>query len=245
MASFNILFLATTLLAISLLYWLPRRLLRQAERTDGAPKPGIVRASAATDVLAAGFLISVSLLSHGRAFQAGQLWRHDFWSALLIGALAGFFLHVVGGGSPLPLASLRATRMTNGVASRSGPGLPTALLFLSGEAAAIYVWFGVGLATFIHLAPRLFSLALVALGFGLRRAASGQDHPLLGAIDGLLLAVLYLATGSLLAVIVGHVVGDVLAYVSAAAEAEETEPPAEVTRLGSYAPANVRGAPDA
>jgi hypothetical protein len=54
------------------------------------------------------------------------------------------------------------------------------------------------------------------------RAASARDHPLLAAIDGLLLGLLYLLTGSLLAVLVAQLVADLWAYVSAANQAEET-----------------------
>jgi hypothetical protein len=244
MTSAGVVFAALALVVASLLYWLPRRILRQPERRDGAPRPALVRSIAAIDVGSAALLLTAGFLSHGRLVQTGPLWRHDVWSALLIGVLAGFFLHVVGGGSPLPVASLRAPRLSGDFGPLPGPGFPTAALFFAGEAASTYVWFGVGLATFIHVAPRLFVLALIALGFGFRRAASGQDHPLLGAIDGLLLAVLYQASGSLLAVVVAHLVGDVLAYVSAASDAEETEAPGEVSGLGDYLPANARRVTD-
>jgi hypothetical protein len=215
---------ALTLVGTSLLYWLPWRLLRRPERRDGAPRPAVVRISAVIDIISALALLAAAYLSHGRLVETGQLWRHDIWSTLLFGVLAGFLLHVVGGGSPLPVASLRAPRRDPGSAALAGPGFSTALLFVAGESAGIFVWFGAGLPTLIHAAPRLLCLALVALGFGSRRAAGRQDHALLGAIDGLLLALLYLATRSLLAVVVAHLLGDVLAYVSAANEAEEADP---------------------
>jgi hypothetical protein len=241
MTSPPVVYAALALALISSLYWLPRRLVRKPERQDGVPTPLVVRVTAGIDVLGALVVSSVSYLSHGRLLEPGQLWRHDVWSALLIGVLAGFLLHVVGGGSPLPVASLRSSRRTTG-AALPGPGFLTALLFVAGESAAVFIWFGVGLGTFIHTAPRLLSLALVALGFGFRRAACGQDHPLLGAIDGLMLALLYLATGSIVAVVVAHLAGDLLAYVSAANEEEEEDPSWESS---SWEPSVSRGAPEA
>jgi hypothetical protein len=68
--------------------------------------------------------------------------------------------------------------------------------------------------------PRLIALPLSAGGYGLSRAAAGQDHPLTGAIDGLLLGLLYLFSGSFIAVLLAQLVVDVLAYVSAANLAE-------------------------
>ena len=223
MTGVSFLFTMAVLCGISLLYWLPRRLIRQAERRDGAPSLGLVRLTAAIDVAFAAVVLGAALYSRGSFPWMGRLWRHDVWSALLIGALAGSFLHVVGGGSPLPLASLRSPGGHENRSHRRPAGLATVLFYVAGEASAVLIWFGAALGTFIHVVPRLVALAIVAAGYGSRRAASGQDHPLLGGIDGLLLALLSLVTGSLLAALVAHLVSDVLAYVSAASQAEEAD----------------------
>jgi len=97
------------------------------------------------------------------------------------------------------------------------------LLFVFGEVAATFVWFGVVLGVCLAVLPRVVALAVVATGFGLRRAAAGQDHPLLGGLDGLLLGLLAVLSGSLLAVLVARGASDLLAYVRVAGELEDAD----------------------
>ncbi len=215
------------LLAASGFPWVVRLLVRVRERSDGAPSLALVRWTAGANVIGAALLIVMGLRWMGAAAGGpgvvlAHLWRHDPWSAILFGALAGLFLHFVGGGSPLPVASLRAGRATSARAAR-GADPASVALFVFGELASIVLWFGAALPTLLHASSRLVALPLVALGYGLGRAAAGQDHPLTGAIDGLLLGLAYLFTGSLLAVEIAHFVVDLLAYVSAASSAEEAE----------------------
>jgi hypothetical protein len=208
------------LLASAASLWVARGAIRGRERPDGAPALVLVRAVEAAQLAFAAILLITGVLSGGRLATLGHLWRHDLWAALLLGGLAGLFLHVIGGGSPLPIASLRAARQTLRLRSADAdPG--TVLLFVIGEVAAVVIWFGVGLPTLLPVLPRLLALPLVALGYGVGRAAAGQDHFLLGTIDGLLLGLLYLVTGSLVAVVLAHLLVDILAYVSAATQAEE------------------------
>jgi hypothetical protein len=221
MATSGIILVSGLLLVAAALPWLGRLLVRTTERRDGAPTLALVRVGALAQIVSAIVLVGVSLVSGGRLAVLGHIWRHDVWSALLFGVLAGLFLHFAGGGSPLPIASLRAVRSPR--AQEAGAGPATAALFVLGEMGGIMAWFGVGLPSLLRALPRLPSLLLVAAGYGLGRAAAAQDHPLLGAIDGLLLGLLYLLTGSLLAVLVAHLVADLWAYVSAASHAEEME----------------------
>jgi membrane protease YdiL (CAAX protease family) len=214
--------------------WLVRRSLRSAERPDGSPSASLLRASESLNIAFALALLALGLGGQGRLVSLAHLWRHDLWSALLIGALAGLFLHFVGGGSPLPVASLHSARR------RTDADTLGVLLFAFGEAGAVIIWFGAGLPSLLHLLPRLLSLPVVAGGYGLARAAAGQDHPLLGAIDGLLLGLLYLLSGSLLAVLLAHFVVDLLAYVSAATHAEDAEMASEAGE-----PLSARSADDA
>jgi hypothetical protein len=202
------------LVAAAALPWALRGVVTAGDRPDGAPSTLLMRLSAIANLALMALLLSLAWLSTGRLVAVGQLWRHDPWSALLFGALAGLFLHVAGSGSPLPLASLRDSARAR--ASSAGT-----LLFLVGAAATVGIWFGVGLPSLLHWLPRLPALFLAGAGYGLARGGSGQDHILLGAIDGLLLGLLMLLTGSLLAVLLAQVVADVWAYAGAAAEAED------------------------
>jgi hypothetical protein len=209
------------LLAFAAMPWLVRRFVRDRERSDGAPSLALIRASSLLNaVVAAGFVVA-AVVSHGRVAVLAYPWRHDIWSALLLGALAGLLMHVLGSGSPLPMASLSRSRWPANPVGRQA-GLRSVALFLAGETGTLFIWFGVGLPSLLRLFPRLLALPLSAAGYGLGRGASGLDHPLTGAIDGLLLGLLYLLTGSFVAVLIAHFLVDILAYVSAANSAEET-----------------------
>ena len=156
--------------------------LRGSVRPDGSPSPGLVRSSELLNAVFALALVVIAVISRGSLVVLGHAWRHDLWSALLIGALAGLFLHVVGSGSPLPVASVRPARRP------TDADAVTILLFVLGEAGAVLIWFGAGLPSLLRLLPRLMSLPVVAAGYGLSRAAAGQDHPLLGESMGCCLA---------------------------------------------------------
>lgn len=219
MASHGLLIASGLFLAAALLPLLARRLVRRSERVDGAPTLSLVRATSIAEAGCATALLLLGVLSHGHLIALGHVWRHDIWSALLFGALGGLALHFVGGGSPLPIAALRTARLP---AARSRAGLGTVALFLLGEACTVVVWFGAALPTLARGPSRLLALLLVAGGYGCGRAAAGEDHPLLGAVDGVLLGLLATLTGSLLTVGIAQLVADLLAYVSAASHAEET-----------------------
>ena len=216
------LILLTILLAALAAPWAARGLVRDRERPDGAPSTALLRCTGCVNIAFGALLLALGLVYPGRVVMLAHLWRHDVWSALLFGALAGLFLHVVGGGSPLPVAALGSERRRP-VAFRGTAGLTTVTLFALGEAALLTIWFGAGLPSLLHPLTRLLSLALIAAAYGSGRAAAGQDHPLTGAIDGLLLGLLYLLTGSFVAVVVAHFLVDILAYASAAGTAEDAE----------------------
>ncbi len=199
------------LLALAaLLPWCLRWVVRPSEGSD-APPVALARVSAAVNIAIAVLLLLLAR-DGGRLVMLGHLWRHDPWSALLLGALAGLFLHVAGSGSPLPIASLR------GQHARQRAG---AFLFVLGAAASVAIWFGAGLPSLLSRLPRLPSLLLAGSGYGLARGGAGQDDVLLGAIDGLLLGLLSILSGSVVSVLVAQLVADVWAYVSAAAQAED------------------------
>jgi hypothetical protein len=210
MTAAQILLPGALLALAALLPWCLRWVLRASERSD-APSAALARASAAANIAIAVLLLLLAR-NGGRLVTLGHLWRHDPWSALLLGALAGLFLHFAGSGSPLPIASLRWPHARQ----RSG-----ALLFVLGAAASVAIWFGVGVPSLLIRLPRLPSLLLVGSGYGLARGGAGQDHVVLGAIDGLLLGLLAILSGSVVAVLLAQLVADVWAYVSAAAQAED------------------------
>src|SRR5437667_9333020 len=99
--------LGPILLAAAVAPWAARRWVRVRERPDGAPSADLLRWTAAISAGFGGLLLALGTAFPGRIVTLAHLWRHDIWSALLFGALAGLFLHLVGGGSPLPLAALR------------------------------------------------------------------------------------------------------------------------------------------
>jgi hypothetical protein len=223
----QILIIGLALVAEPAALWAVRQRLKTVEREDGAPTLAVVRAAAAVDLVGAAAILGAALLVHLPLVGVLHLWRHDPASALFVGALAGFLLHFAGGGSPLAVASLTRVRGLRAGDHSSPADLPTVVLFVLAEVAAVLVWFGAGLGTLQRLLPRLVALALVAIGFGLRRAATGQDQVLLGAIDGFLLGLLAYLSGSLIAVLVAHLEVDLLAYVRATDELEEADPLAE------------------
>jgi hypothetical protein len=205
------LFLPGSVLAIAALApWCLNWALRPLVRGAALPA-ALARATAIANVVLAALLILLARVEE-RSVTFGQLWRHDPWSALLLGALAGLFLHFAGSGSPLPIASLREQRPARGAG---------VILFVLGATATVAIWFGAGLPSLLLHLHRLPALLLIACGYGLTRGGSGQDHVLLGAIDGLLLGLLGILTGSIVAVLLAQLVADVWAYVSAAAQAEE------------------------
>jgi hypothetical protein len=205
------------LIAAALALWAVRQLVGTTRRPDGTASPLLTRWIAAADL---GSILLALLLCRANILIAAHPWRNDVWSALLFGAAGGLLLHVLGSGSPLPVAALtssrRKLRRETDVAD-----LVSFSSFAIGEIGGIVIWFGVGLPTLLRVMPRLIALPLVSAGYGLGRAAAGQDHPLTGAIDGLLLGLLYLLSGSFLAVLLAQVIVDVLAYVSAANAAED------------------------
>lgn len=209
------------LILASLAPWAVCRLVRVRERPDGAPALALVRLTSAVNVAFAIVFLAAGIASRGRIVTLAHPWRQDIWSALLFGALAGLLLHVLGGGSPLPIASLGGHRRPSAGARDADIG--TVVLFVLGEVASVGIWFGAGLPTLLRSFARLLTLPAVAAGYGSGRAAAGQDHALTGAIDGLLLGLLYLLTGSFLATVVAHLLVDALAYVSAASNAENAE----------------------
>lgn len=243
MTNSSVLALAGLFLLVSAGYWVLRRLPRAATSGDGSPSAALVRLIGLADLVSLLLLLAAHTVLGGRGPEMLSLWRHDLPSAVLIGALAGSFLHVVGGGSPLPLASLRPSYGIRLGSRDPSAGFATILLFVCGEAASVVFWFGAALATFVHVLPRMAALPLVAAGFGSRRAAAGQDHPLLGAIDGLLLGLLGLAAGSLVSVLVAHFVGDLLAYVSAAGDLEDSVLAQDASQPTAAAPIGVGPAP--
>ncbi|HTE86280.1 MAG TPA: hypothetical protein VK821_16270, partial [Dehalococcoidia bacterium] len=133
--------LLALLLIGSLTLWSVRCLVRVRERADGAPSLPLVRSIAPVNILFAGVLVFASSGYGGRTAVFAHLWRHDAWSALLFGALAGLLLHVLGGGSPLPIASLAGGRRgsINGTRDAS---LGTVVLFMLGEIGGLIIWFG-------------------------------------------------------------------------------------------------------
>jgi len=200
--------------------WFVRTRLESVARADGAPSRRLVRATALLDIAGAAVLVGAANLSRWPLLGHVHLWRHDPSSALLIGAVAGFLLNFAGGGSPLSVAALVPLRAPG---RHDAVDQAATLLFVFGEVAATFVWFGVVLGVCLAVLPRVVALAVVATGFGLRRAAAGQDHPLLGGLDGLLLGLLAVLSGSLLAVLVARGASDLLAYVRVAGELEDAD----------------------
>jgi hypothetical protein len=206
---------------LSACYWIARLRIRTAERADGAPTPALMRAIALIDLAALIAIGAASRLFRWPLFGALHLWRHDPASALLIGALAGFALNIAGGGSPLAIAGLMGQTSPAQKHARHAIDQATILLFFAGELAGLAIWFGTVLGQLLRAIFRLIALAIVATGFGVRRAAAGQDHPLLGAVDGLLLGLLAVLSGSVLSVLVAHEASDLFAYVRVASEIED------------------------
>jgi hypothetical protein len=205
------------LVAAAFAPWAVRRLIGSAKRPDGTPSPLLTRWVATANVA---FILLAIVLSRHNLLVPARLWRNDAWTAVLFGSLGGLLLHFLGSGSPLPVAALTGSRRR----LRSEIDVSDLISFASfaiGEISGIIIWFGAGLPTLLRLMPRLLALPLVAGGYGLGRAAAGQDHPITGAIDGLLLGLLYLLSGSFIAVLLAQVIVDVLAYVSAANAAED------------------------
>lgn len=200
--------------------WLARARLASVARADGAPSHRLVRTTALLDIAGAAVLVGAANLLHWSLLSHVRLWRHDPSSAILIGAVAGFLLNFAGGGSPLSIAALVPLRAPG---RHGAVDQAATLVFVFGEVAATFVWFGVVLGVCLAVMPRVVALAVVATGFGLRRAAAGQDHPLLGGLDGLLLGLLALLSGSLLAVLVARGASDLLAYVRVAGELDDAD----------------------
>jgi hypothetical protein len=217
------LLVALTILLEAAAFAVIRLRIGAVQRPDGTPSLALLRATAAIDLAGAAVLVSAAKVLHWPLLQTVQLWRHDLPSAILIGALAGFFLNVAGGGSPLAIASIILAGWQSCGGGRRHADQLTLLVFVLGEIAATFLWFGAALGSMLRVFPRLVTLALVAGGFGLRRAAAGQDHALLGAVDGLLLSVLALLSRSLVAVLVARGLSDLLAYVRVAGELDEVE----------------------
>jgi len=207
--------------------WLVRTRSESVSRADGAPSVWLVRVTSLLDIAGAAVLIGAANLFHWPLLTRVHLWKHDPSSAILIGSVGGFLLSFAGGGSPLSIAALLPAR----AAAHDRAADPAATsLFVLGEVGATFVWFGVALGVWLVVMPRLIALALVAAGFGLRRAAAGQDHPLLGALDAILLGLLAVFSGSLVAVLVARGTSDVLAYVRVAGELDEADAFAEGER---------------
>ena len=196
------------------------RHLRVTERADGAPGQSLIRWFAALDLAGALGLLVAERMLHQPLFGPLRLWRHDPASAIFIGALAGLFLNVAGSGSPLVVASLALPASGLPPTRGAAPRWTVALLAL-GEIAAGVAWFGVALGTALSVFPRLVALMLLACGYGSRRALAGQDHLLLGAVDGLLLGLLAIFSRSIIAALLARAISDALAYVRVAGEIEE------------------------
>ena len=199
-----------------LLHALARRLATSRQRADGAPSLSLLRLSATADLVAgAGCLIAI--LSNGELLAPMRyLGVRDPLPALLIGVLGGLFLHVTGGGSPLPFASLRPSHAAVDASEGGRLGPATLLLLLSGVAAEELIWRGIGFAGTARVLPGAAALAISASGYGLQRHLAGEDTFALAAMDGVLLVVIFRLSHSLLAAIVAHLVADLYAYTSAA-----------------------------
>lgn len=208
------------LIGADLLHRLARRLVRVPVRPDGAPSLPLVRLSAAIDIGMAVAILVVTVLTRDQWAHLARYWPADPLPALLFGALGGLFLHTVDCGSALPIAALRRERTQSANGPRSSAGPATVLLFLGGEIASELMWRGFVLAALARVLPGVVALLITSGAYGLRREEAGQDHPILGALDGLLLGILLRLTRSLPAVILAHLIADVFAYVSAADRSE-------------------------
>jgi len=154
------------------------------------------------------------LLAGGRLLPLRDLQVRDPLPALLIGVLGGLFLHLTGGGSPLPAASLHPLPAGAGSRRDDELGVPMALLLLSAVAAQELIWRGVGYAGLANYLPGLVALVLSATGYGLQRGLSGEDAFALAALDGILLGVIFRLSSSLLAAALAHLIADAFAYTS-------------------------------
>lgn len=204
------------LLGADLLHRAVRKLAQPAMRLDGVPSLALVRLTAAVDVLIALLLLAVAVLTRGRLVHLVRLWPRDPLLSIFLGIVGGLVLHAVEGGSPLPVQALRVLPVQGNQVRFQAAGPATVLLFIAGEAGAEFIWRGIALGMLAQQVPVLLAILITAAAYGLRRGTAGQDHPMLGAVDGMLLGVLFRITRSLPAAIVAHLVADVLAYTSSA-----------------------------
>jgi membrane protease YdiL (CAAX protease family) len=193
--------------------WLPR-----ARRRGRSPSHSPARTlclSSAANLLIASLALAALIVGRGRLLPLHDLGFGKLAPALLLGALGGLFIHVTGGGSPLPLGVLQPAEFGTASPLQHPLGAGGALL-LGGAVGEELIWRGIVLSALALVLPGLIALLLAACGYGLQRWLAGEDHAALATTDGILLGAVFRVSGSLPSAVIAHVVADLFAYASLA-----------------------------